>query len=288
MKEINTVVEDIYALFDPEVPHEVDESNLEHFAETVKNVLRTRLAERKNDPTLRFSNLGRPDRQVWMSHHPSDLDEKLTSKTLYKFLYGDIIEALVLFLAAEAGHEVTHQQEEIEVDGVKGHIDAIIDGTLVDVKSASTYGFKKFKQNTVVEDDPFGYVAQLAGYGTVLTPGKAPAWLAMDKSSASLCLTPLSTSVVKDHDPAPRIAHLKEVIQQDEPPSLCHEPLPDGKSGNLRLSTPCGYCAFKRRCFPELRTFLYSTGPRYLSRVIKVPDVPELIEGTGDDPVFTD
>jgi hypothetical protein len=43
-----------------------------------------------------------------------------------------------------------------------GHQDAIIDGVLVDCKSASGVGFDKFKYNKLAEDDPFGYVAQLS------------------------------------------------------------------------------------------------------------------------------
>lgn len=276
MKTLDTLVSDIYALFDPENPHEVDENNLEDLSQTIKDLMRSRLAERKTEVSLRFSNLGRPDRQVWMQHHPQDTDEKLTSKTLYKFLYGDIIEALVLFLAKEAGHEVARQQEEIEVDGVKGHIDAIIDGTVVDVKSASSYGFKKFRENKVVEDDPFAYVQQLSGYADVLTPGQEAAWVAMDKVSASLCVAKLSSSVIADNKPGPRIEHLKQVIIQDDPPPLCHQPVPDGSSGNFKLDTGCSYCPFKHRCFPDLRVFLYSTGPRYLTKVAVLPKVPEL------------
>ena len=288
MKTLDTLVPDIYELFNPEIEHEVNEDNLDAFADNIKNILRSRLKEREKDFSLRFSNLGRPDRQVWMAAHPDAADEALTSKTYFKFLYGDVIEALLLFLATEAGHEVSRQQEEIEEAGIKGHIDAIIDGTVVDVKSASSFGFKKFKTNTVVEDDPFGYVQQLAGYAHVLTPGEEAAWVAMDKSSASLAVAKLSSSVIKSNDPAPRIAHLKELIKQEEPPALCYNPVPDGTSGNLKLATGCSYCSHKRRCFPELRTFLYSTGPRYLTRVANLPKVPELIAGDPDEPVVTD
>ena len=43
-------------------------------------------------------------------------------------------------------------------------MDCKIDGEVVDVKSASAMSFKKFKNGTLYEDDPFGYIAQLAGY----------------------------------------------------------------------------------------------------------------------------
>lgn len=186
-------------------------------------------------------------------------------------MYGDIIEQLILFLAREAGHTVERTQEEVEVDGVKGHIDAIIDGVVIDVKSASPYGYKKFENQTVTEDDPFGYVEQLSGYTNVLTPGKGGAWIPFDKVSGDICISPLSASIIKDHQPAERIAHLKEIIASDTPPERCYEPVPDGKSGNFALPTPCSYCKHKKRCHPDLRTFLTGTGPKFLTTVVKPP-----------------
>jgi len=288
MAEIKTLVDDIYSLFDPNHGHEPNEENLNEFAENLKDLLRTRLAKREvlNNP-LRFSSLGRPDRQLWYmaKGYPQ---EDISAKTYFKFLYGDVIEQLLLFLAKESGHSVEQAQAELEVDGVKGHIDAVIDGVLVDVKSASPFGYKKFVTQTVTQDDPFGYTQQLAGYAQVVTPGQAPAWLAMDKVSGAICVSPLSQSIVKDYPVDERISHLKEVIAEEEPPERCYSDEEDGKSGNRKLATPCGYCAFKHSCWPGLRTFAYSNGPRYLTRVVKQPDVPEVIVGTVENPAFTD
>ena len=43
-------------------------------------------------------------------------------------------------------------------------MDCKIDGVVTDVKSVSTFGFKKFKDGSMALDDPFGYVAQIKGY----------------------------------------------------------------------------------------------------------------------------
>jgi len=278
MAELDTLVEDVYRLFDPSIEHTVDEDNIEAFGETVKEIMRTRLRARVDRGNgLRFSALGRPNRQVWYDAHPVEGGkEEMLAKTYVKFAYGDLIEAFLLFLVKEAGHSVEKEQAEVEVDGVKGHIDAIIDGVVVDVKSASPFGYKKFANRTITEDDPFGYVHQLAGYASVLTPGRDAAWLAMDKVSGDICISPLSATVIKYHQPGQRIAELKSVIAQDEPPPLCYEPVADGKSGNMKLPTGCSYCAHKFRCHPGVRTFIYSTGPRFLTSVVKVPDVPEI------------
>lgn len=279
MPEIKTIPDDIYQLFDPAVDHEVSEKNLDVFCDNLKELIRNRLrADTTSRSPLRFSSLGRPDRQFWFDAHPVDSGkEQLLPKTYLKFMYGDVIEQLLLFLVKEAGHTVEMEQAEVEVDGVKGHIDAKIDGVVVDVKSASPYGFDKFKKNTIEQDDPFGYLNQLAGYSSVLTPDQDAAWLAMDKVSGEICVTPLKNTVIKHYKPEERIKELRYVIDQPEPPELCYEPVADGKSGNMRLPTPCSYCPHKNRCHPGLRTFLYSGGPRFLTTVVKTPDVTEVV-----------
>ena len=186
-----------------------------------------------------------------------------------------MIEQLYLYLAKEAGHEVTDEQREVEVDGVKGHIDAIIDGVVVDLKSASSFGYQKFKNGTVEQDDPFGYVAQLAGYANVLTPGQPAAWWAVDKSTGDNCITELSQMTIKYHKPEDRIEELKAVVDNDEIPPPCYDPVPDGKSGNMKLPVGCSYCKYKFRCHPDARVFLYAGGPRYLTSVVSEPKVPE-------------
>ena len=179
---------------------------------------------------------------------------------------------------------LSKELKKIEVDGVKGHIDAIIDGTVVDVKSASPFSFQKFKKNSILEDDPFGYVQQLSGYSHVLNPGESAAWVAFNKVDGDICVSNLSSSIIADHDPTERIAHLKEVLAREEPPERCYPDEEDGKSGNRKLCTTCSYCEFKEQCWPGLRTFLYSGRPRFLTHVEKTPNVPELIAGTPDNP----
>lgn len=278
MKKLETLPADIYELFNPDKTHECNEKYLDDFCTNLKDLLRVRLSEQKQARTpLRFSSLGKPDRQLWFEAHPIEgSKEPMTPKTYFKFLYGDVIEQLVLYLTKEAGHSVEQEQGEVEVDGVLGHIDAIIDGVVVDVKSASPYGYKKFEARNVEADDPFGYVAQLSGYANVLTPGNEAAWVAMDKVSGDICVSPLSASTIRHYPPEEQIKHQKEIINLETPPKLCYEPVADGKSGNMRLPTPCSYCSHKYRCHPSLRTFLYSNGPRFLTVVTREPDVPEV------------
>ena len=56
-----------------------------------------------------------------------------------------------------AYEELTHLralvEKEVKVKGVQGHMDCVIDGEVIDIKTASGFAFKKFKDGTLREDD---------------------------------------------------------------------------------------------------------------------------------------
>lgn len=276
MADISTLVEDIYHVLDPTNDHVCDEKNLTQFGEAITAVVRDflRTYDRKGG-ALRFSALGKPECQLYFDEHADPKEkEVIEGPAMYKFLYGHVIEALTIFLAKEAGHDVSDEQMEVEYDGVKGHIDCIIDGAVVDCKSTSPYAFKKFADGELQpEDDGFGYLHQLAGYASVLDrPGY---FLAIEKVAGKLALSPVSQYTVKGYAPGPRIVHLRDVLQHGEPPARAFTDEPDGKSGNRKLGFKCSYCGWKAKCWPGLRGFAYSTGPRFLTDVKREPDVPE-------------
>jgi len=264
-KSIDTLVEDIYSLFGG---HKCNPANAADFGEEMMDVVTTRLARAGDSggSTLRMSNVGKPcDRALYYDVNGFDKEE-LLPHTKIKFLLGDIVESLLLFLAKEAGHEVTHQQEEVMVNGIKGHIDAIIDGAVIDVKSASSFAFKKFSDGTLPDNDSFGYIAQISGYKHALATERA-GFLAMDKQNGTLAMYEPKEFI----DVPKRIEHMKKVVATAEPPFRGFVPKNDGKSGNMKLCTECSYCGHKKTCWPEMRTFIYSTGPRYLTTVAKRP-----------------
>lgn len=273
-------MEDIYDLFrhGANPTDDLVEGFAKSLAETVRDRLQSSGTPRK--PTLRMSNLGKPDRQLWYEFHDDGTKEGLEPHTLLKFLIGDIYEAVLLFLAKAAGHDVSQEQAEVEINGVKGHIDAVIDGHVVDVKSASTYAFKKFKYGTLAEDDPFGYIDQIGGYSTAL--GLPGAFLAGDKQNGHLALLQIPQQETEGLRIEERIEHLKEVVVSPEEPERCYEAAPDGLSGNLALSVGCSYCPHKFRCWADandgvgVRTFLYAGGPRHLVHVEREPKTVEL------------
>ena len=285
MPDPSTLPEDIFAILDDANDHEVNEKNVEEAGELFKHLLRTRLKRRdvvRGEKVLRFSSLGKKDRQMWYMANEPEYAEKMGGKQNFKFLYGDTIEILLLFLAKESGHEVTHEQYEVEVDGVYGHTDAVIDGVPVDCKSASSYAFDKFQSGRFKFDDPFGYLHQLGGYAQVLGKTDRAGFLVADKVNGNICFAELDGYDIKAVPPGPRIEQLKGVISHVEPPARCYEDVADGKSGNRKLPIGCSYCSFKHRCWADsnggrgLRTFLYAKGPTFLTAVGKTPVVPEV------------
>ena len=282
-KSIETLVDDIYELIGSDNIVDLSPELLEELGLDIQELMKTRLSTERGAPRLRLSASGKPARQLWyeVKQLPEINKEKLSSPTFIKFLFGDLWELVILFLAESAGHEVTHKQAEVEVAGVKGHCDAIIDGVVVDVKSASHYAFRKFENGTLAENDAFGYMEQLASYCTAFG-GLDGAFLAVDKQTGKLTLMQVPFEELAQCDIEERLEHLKEVLDSDEVPDKCYHPVPHGKSGNEVLGVNCSYCPFKQSCWADandgmgLRTFIYSNGPVHFTNVAKEPQVFEV------------
>ena len=283
-KDPSTIPEDIYALLDDDNHHIVSEENVEWAGEIFKELLRTRLTRREvkhGEDVLRFSALGKKDRQMWYKANKPEVAEKMHGKQNFKFLYGDVIEVLLLFLTKESGHEVTHLQHPVECDGVFGSTDAVIDGVPVDCKSASPYAYKKFEDRTFLFDDPFGYIKQLSGYATALERTTRAGFLVAEKVSGDITFAEIDEMTILSNPPAPRIADLRKVVNLSSPPPRCYDPIPEGKSGNMKLNVNCSYCEFKDDCWADanhgqgLRKFFYSRGPMWLTTVAREPKVSE-------------
>lgn len=283
-RDPRTLPEDIYALLDEDNDHEVSEENVQWAGEALKDLLRARLKkheQKKGEDILRVSALGKKDRQLWYEANKPEVGEKLGGKQQFKFLYGDVLEVLLLFCAREAGHEVTHEQYEVDIDGVKGHMDAVIDGVPVDCKSASSFSFQKFKDGSFKFDDPFGYIAQLSGYAHAIDKTDRAGFLVADKVHGDICFAEIDVLDIKGNPPEARIKGLREILGRPVPPERCYSPVPEGKSGNQKLGVGCSYCKFKEDCWSDanngkgLRKFFYSRGPVWLTEVKKEPRVDE-------------
>jgi hypothetical protein len=281
MKDINTLVKDIYGVLEGDGGW--DTAVADHFNTAVDNLMDSRLnADGEYKPSIRMSNVGTPcARKLWYHTHATK-GAPLRGDTRLKFMYGDVIEELVLSLAEAAGHNVVGRQDLMECAGIKGHRDGVIDGMLIDVKSASPYSFKKFAEHGLRKDDPFGYMAQLTAYllssqdDPLVTNKTHAAFLVMDKVSGEITLDTYDL-----REDMKRMVKLiedrKAMVAKDTPPRRQYDEVPEGKSGNKIIQMPCGYCEFKNHCWPGLRTFVYYGGkPKFFTKVVKEPRVPEI------------
>lgn len=246
----------------------------EDFAKSLAKRLQIQFNEER-DPRLSLSRMGpKCPRALWYSVHHPELAEPLPASAVNKYSFGHMIEAWAITLAKAAGHEVAGEQDELTVDGVPGHRDCIIDGCLVDVKSAASRSFIKFKDKTIAQADDFGYLDQLDGYlvggldDPLVRTKDVGYLLAIDKQLGHICLY---EHRLREQSIRERIKHYKSIVGASEAPPCTCETVSDGGSGNIKLGLTASYSPYKYCCFPNLRTFLYSDGPRYLTKVVKRP-----------------
>jgi hypothetical protein len=283
-KTLDTLVQDIYEVIEvlnEDEAIDIPEDMYEQFGRDMEDALRhwaTPIDRPKNG--LRMSNIGRPLRRLWYDLNTEQEKEQIDAPTFIKFLYGHLLEVLLLFFVRLAGHVVESEQKEVTVSGIKGHMDSVIDGEVIDVKTASGYAFKKFKDGTLAQNDSFGYLSQLAGYEKAEKTNNG-GFLVMNKETGEL------TVFIPDDLEKPNITHrikeVKQAMNRKTPPEYCYPPIPDGVSGNMKLPRDCTWCPHKFECHKDandgqgLRTFNYAKGRVYLTQVEKLPNVQELL-----------
>ncbi len=290
VKKIETLVKDIDKLFTQTHKGKgtvLDEGVMAKFgAGMALNLQRTLTARReagRKPNTIYMSEIGQPCvRKTWYQYHTPEKAESLQGHSQFKFLYGDLIEETALTLAQAAGHKVERRQERVEyiVNGytVAGRIDAVIDGVLVDVKSASPYAYKKFEEGLTDANDSFGYREQLSGYSGAYSPAfTQQGFFAIDKQNGHMGYFPSAWT------PTHAKAYiLTTELNKSKEPKRHYKLVPEGKSGNMKLGMECSYCPFKQHCWRDanhgegLKAYAYSYGPVFLGVEVNKPRVPEI------------
>lgn len=214
---------------------------------------------------------------LWYSYHHPELAEKMPPWAENKFSFGHIIEVWAITLAKAAGHSVEGEQDVVVVDDIKGHRDCVVDGCLVDVKSAASLSFQKFRDGTLANSDLFGYLDQLDGYlvgcledPLVTVKDKGYLW-AIDKQLGHMCLYEHSFTSSRQEQITERIRRAKDIVRlREAPPCECGT-VPDGEAGNIRLDIRGSYNPYKYCCKPHIRIAIYSGGPVFFTKVVKWP-----------------
>lgn len=291
-RTIDTLSKDIYHVLDATQTHYSDAALAAGYAMRIGGELAKASLKRDKPRTkgkLWASDLGKKClRQHWYNFNEPQYASPLDGHTKFKFLYGNLLEEAVLYLAEEAGHTVTHPQYVVEhqIDGwsIRGRIDGLVDGHLIDVKSTSSFGFKRYKDGITATNDSFGYIEQLSYYHQFIDIDPAPSpggFIWIDKQNGHIKYTPVSLLA------RPILEHKASSIIQNMDKSegdvvKFYAPEAYGKSGNQKLPMPCAYCPFKARCWRDsnngkgLRTFIYNQGPIDFTTVKREPNCPEV------------
>jgi hypothetical protein len=116
MGKLDNLVSDIGRIF--KEGKQPSEKDLKQFTDDVSSVIRKSFETRDVAPeeAIRFSSIGKPDRMLWYINNKPEIAEELHLSTRIKFMYGDLIEQLLVLLIKTAGYEVTDQQKEINIE----------------------------------------------------------------------------------------------------------------------------------------------------------------------------
>lgn len=125
--------------------------------------MKRQFAKRVDGPALRFSGAGKCARALSYEFHGYDANGKeQNSRSKLVFLYGDLLEALIVSLAKASGVQITacgldQKKISLTVDGVEinGHPDGLIIGNPIhtfECKSMSDYGYQEFERGEISKD----------------------------------------------------------------------------------------------------------------------------------------
>ena len=220
---------------------------------------------------MRMSGLGKPLCQQQLDKKGKE--KELQYNTIIKFLMGDLLEAVAIAVMRGAGINLEKIQEPVKLKigdtELGGTYDVKIDGKVWDIKSASPSNFMgkfgEFGSYTKIKgDDPFGYIMQGHLYGEA---DNVPfgGWIAVNKVTGefAVCEAPVNQEEDRKEMLQTATENIKVLESNKKFEKLFHE-IPEtyvpksGKqkgirieTGNTILESICGYCDFRKHCWPK-------------------------------------
>ena len=240
----------------------LDKGLVEEFGEACKNALLKQFEDqRRNKFEPRMSNIGRPLCQLQMEAKGVK-GEGQPYNVKVRNTFGDIIEALAIFIMKSAGVNIKNEQKKVKYkfngNEIEGKQDVEIDEKIWDIKSASPYSFeKKFGEEggflEVIKEDSFGYASQGFLYGESQNK-KFGGWIAINKSTGewAVCETPAMIEPHKTEALKKAKDNLK-ALKDKAPFKKQYDDIAEtfrGKpTGNRVLGFVCSYCPYKLPCW---------------------------------------
>ena len=240
----------------------LDKGLVEEFGEACKNALLKQFEDqRRNKFEPRMSNIGRPLCQLQMEAKGVK-GEGQPYNVKVRNTFGDVIEALAIFIMKSAGVNIKNEQKKVKYkfngNEIDGKQDVEIDEKIWDIKSASPYSFeKKFGEEggflEVVKEDSFGYASQGFLYGESQNK-KFGGWIAINKSTGewTVCETPAmiephkTEALKKAKD---NLKALKDKVPFKKQYDDIAETFRSKPTGNRVLGFVCSYCPYKLPCW---------------------------------------
>ena len=243
-------------------PVKISDKLVEEFGEACKESLRKQFSEERREKfQVRMSNVGRPLCQLQMEAQ-NVKGEGQPYNVKMRNTFGDLIEALAMFVLKSSGVEIEDEQKKVKYkfndSEIEGRLDVKIDQKVWDIKSASPYSFeKKYGEaggfEEIAKEDAFGYIPQ--GY-LYSESEKVPfgGWIVINKSTGEwlVCEVPLADDQYKKD--ALELANKNtKAIKSKIPFKRCYNDIEETfrtkKTGNKVLGTVCSFCPYKLPCW---------------------------------------
>ena len=209
---------------------------------------------------LRMSNIGRPTCQLQMEASGAKGKDKQYNHIL-RMMLGDFSEIILMLLMKATDIPVTGEKAQVELNigehPVKGEDDVEIDKKVWDIKSASDWAFRNKWQkgfDALLEDDPFGYLGQMAGY-SIGSSRKMGGWIVMNKSSGELACIDADQNKEIYKDTISLMRKNVKAITKETPFKKGFEPHEEffnrKLTGRRILAKQCSMCDFRKSCWPN-------------------------------------
>jgi hypothetical protein len=246
---------------------ELDPKLVDEFKEACVASIHKQFNPSSDEWRPRMSSLGRPLCQQKMER--DGVEKAIEYNAILRFIFGDLVEAISILILKAAGVNVEEEQKRVKLklgkNEVNGTLDIIIDDKVWDIKSASPYAFDhKFGEmggyKKIKSDDAFGYITQ--GYLYSESVGKEfGGWIVINKASGewTVCEAP----IVQDEDKKEFLQLARKNLNalvsgekfkrcfSDTAETYKDEYKQEKKTGNRLLPSICGFCDFKRKCWPD-------------------------------------
>jgi len=243
-------------------PVAISDKLVDEFGEACKAALRKQFSEKRTEGfKARISSIGRPLCQLQMESKGIK-GEGQPYNVKIRNTFGDLIEALAIFVMKSSGIEIKNEQQKVSYkfndNEINGQLDVEIDNKIWDVKSASPYSFdKKFGEaggfDEVVREDIFGYASQGFLYGESVKK-KFGGWIVINKSTGewTVCETPIVDNEHKTKAISTAETNYKALKNKEEFKKCfkeVDETFRSKPTGNKVLGIACSFCPYKLPCW---------------------------------------